>query len=254
MPIQNLMYIVALIGSVALAVAGYLFQDELPEAHKMSPLLDRDPIQTLVEEEEFVFDYMGRSYVIQPVAEYEQWGLVVSHNDITAFDDIYHDSSSVDIKDLCLVWGENVQDGIYNEVQFSSEPWSCAYRTESKEIFRAFNPRQFANNHILSDNAQVRETINRARIGDQVWLKGILVNYHPEDRPEWLRRSSTSRKDKGNGACEVIFVEEAKILETGAVAWRRAYEWGKFLVIGLLALKPVLIVWGSYRYKNRPLE
>ncbi len=46
---------------------------------------------------------------MRPVADFELWGLVVSHNNPTAFYDIYHDRNSVDTRDLGVIWGENLR-------------------------------------------------------------------------------------------------------------------------------------------------
>ena len=69
----------------------------------------RVPEQTEIDDGTFDFTYKGQRVEVEPVADYEMWGLVVSHNNIKSIADIYHDSSSVDTKDLCVVWGDSLR-------------------------------------------------------------------------------------------------------------------------------------------------
>lgn len=183
------------------------------------PVLDIEPLQVGIDREEFSFDYRGSSYNIQPVARYEIQGLVVSQNDINAFADIYHDENSVDVKDLCLLWGDNLADNLYHELEIWSEPWTCNFKADSMEVFRRFDMEQGSNNHLLASNEDIRQTLSSINNGDQVALKGLLVNYAPREYPEMMRKTSTVRSDKGDGACEVLYVEEVTILQRAHSFW-----------------------------------
>ena len=68
-------------------------------------------------------------------------------------------------------------------------------------------------------NPEVENEMLRSTIGDQIYAKGYLVNYsHSGGR--FTRNSSATRDDKGNGACEIIFVTEYQILKHGSTVWR----------------------------------
>ena len=71
----------------------------------------------------------------------------------------------------------------------------------------------------LASNEDIRQTLSSVNNGDQVALKGLLVNYAPSEYPERIRKSSTVRGDEGDGACEVLYVEEATILQRAHSFW-----------------------------------
>jgi hypothetical protein len=243
--VRKLLNLLLLASILAVGVA-HRKRIELPDADDVLEV-DHAPIQEPTSEPKFDFEYSDKSYVVQPVAQYELWGLVVSHNNIAAIDDIYHDSSSVDLKDLCVIWGPNVEDNNYNKVKFWSEPWSCQFQTDDMEAFRAFSKDALSNNHLLSDDPEVRSKIRQARIGDQIHLTGWLVNYYPVGLPDHVRKSSTIRTDTGNGACEVVFVKSFEILARANVFWNRCYQIALLAVYLLVGLKLVLFVRACFR-------
>ncbi len=208
---------------------------ELPGGNELSPQLKSAPIQEATEEDEFTFEYRGTTYLVQPKASYTLNGLIVSHNNIQAFDDIYHDANSVDLKDICVVWGTNAFTGIYQQMQFWSEPWSCNYRFD-RETGAVFDPAQLSNNHLLTDDPEIQSTIKSLRRGDQVELSGMLVNYRPALYPDHLRKTSLVRTDTGNGACEVFFVENAKVLRRANPGWWTTRELSFCGIVASLAL------------------
>ena len=73
---------------------------------------------------------------------------------------------------------------------------------------------QSANTHVIAADSSVKKVISKIRKGDHVHLKGYLVNILglSSDGNIFNWNSSTSRTDTGNGACEVFYVTEARIL------------------------------------------
>lgn len=209
-----------LVVSLALVTSGWLFKGELAPPAAMRPELGRDPVQTPTSEEPFSFVYKGKECRVRPVAEYELWGLVVSHNDIESVADIYHDSTSVDTKDLCVIWGANLERPDYRRVEFRSGSFTCYFRYPPGVHFSL---RSGSNNHLITDRPEIRDRIASVRVGDQVHLKGLLVDYQMDDWRDFWRRSSTVRTDSG---CEVVFVRELEILERGTPGWYLAYRLG----------------------------
>ena len=88
-----------------------------------APLL-QEPAQGSTMRESFEFEYKDQQCRVQPVAAYELWGLVVSHNNIESIADLYHDSTSVDTKDLCVIWGGNLEGDDFRQVEFKSGSWT----------------------------------------------------------------------------------------------------------------------------------
>ena len=61
--------------------------------------------------------------------------------------------------------------------------------------------------HMVPLDPATRATLLDARRGSLVHLKGWLVEAHAKDGWKW--RSSLTRGDSGNGACELMLVEDA---------------------------------------------
>lgn len=197
-------------GSLISLTVSFWVSKQLPEVGEVVEEMVNEPLQTPTRNRPFDFDYRGETYLVEPVADYELWGVVVTHNDITGMTDITHTEDSVDLKDICVVWGDNIRSNDYREVSYSSGDFTCFFSYKRR---MQFYHDQLSNNHLLSDKEQVRDVIREVQIGDQVHLKGMLVNYAWASRPGWQRRSSTTRKDAGKRACEVVFVDEFEILK-----------------------------------------
>lgn len=215
--------------SLALYAVSCSKRSSLKDVPPLLPALSQPPIQQVIEADPFDFFYRGTTYRVEPVAEYELWGLVVSHNDINAFSDIYHTEDSVDFRDICVIWGRNAQSTAYKEVTFWSEPWSCWSKWGSGQAI-GFELQDLSNNHLLTNSEKVRATVEQMRIGDQIRLSGLLVNYQ-EVGQNFTRKTSLNRSDDGNGACEIVFVEEAEILKKGPQFWHRAFYGSKWSMI-----------------------
>jgi hypothetical protein len=196
----------------------------------------QQPVQEDTSRQPFSFTYKGRECRVRPVASYELWGLVVSHNNISSIADIYHDSTSVDTKDLCVIWGENLESRDFQRVDYSSGPWTChfSYPQGVKFIHKALS-----NNHLITDDPDIRRSISRVNVGDQVHLRGLLVDYQMNDWQDFWRQTSTVRKDTG---CEVVYVEELQILRRGTPGWYATYRLGRVLLV-LLPLAYLLVIW-----------
>lgn len=176
------------------------------------------PVQEMTPVPDFKFEWRKLTYLVFPMANYYVRGLVVSHNNVGGITDAYHSSDAVDLKDLCLVWGKNAQSGVYQKMQFWSEPWTCNYRTKDSGI--AFNATELSNNHLLAGTEKIADDIRATRIGDQVEISGYLVNYASERHPDQLRKTSLTRTDTGDGACEVVFVTDYRIVKKANSLWR----------------------------------
>lgn len=221
---------------------------KLPPAENLVSEILSSPIQKQARAESFTFEYRGVEYGVDPVAAYEISGLLVSHNNIHAWWDYYHDENSVDIKDLCLVWGENLDNGAYLEGKYYNESVSCHAEFKRGTGYGTFG---LSNNHIISDSEEVREIVRQMRVGDQVRLKGYLVNYYPVSSPNFIRKTSTTRNDDGGGACEVVYVEEAEIISEYERTWHRIFDFTGSALLPLLVVKVLsflILPWVEFRF------
>ena len=62
--------------------------------------------------------------------------------------------------------------------------------------------------HMIPAHAAVARKLNQVRPGHIVRLRGYLVAVSADDGWQW--RSSLSRTDTGNGACELMWVESVE--------------------------------------------
>ena len=68
-----------------------------------------------------------------------------------------------------------------------------------------------ANMHMIPANAAVAATLADVREGQRIRLSGQLVRVDGDDGFTWS--SSLSREDTGNGACELIWIEQLSRLD-----------------------------------------
>jgi hypothetical protein len=229
--------------ALALVAAGWAFAwwqtGQLPELAQIEPELLAEPVQGPTERVNFAFEYRGLGYEVKPVASYDLYGLVVSHNDIHGISDMYHDDDSVDTKDLCVIWGDNLRREDFRRASYSSSAWSCQV---SWPAGVEFDLKAMSNNHLVTYRDDLRAVLQGVHPGDQVHFSGVLANYRDLRHPEFWRISSTRRTDEGPGACEVVFFDSLEVLQPHApLAWRlrRGLPW--LFAVLLLATAAVAI-------------
>lgn len=232
--------------TIILFIVSFFARKVFPTAQEILPPLLQEPIQLAAGRAEFIFRYRGSAYQVAPVAEYQIAGLVVSHNQIDSLMDIYHTSDSVDLKDICVIWGKNLQTDDFRSVSFWSNAWTCHWGYYDGIDF---SNREVANNHLLAADTKIQKQIRNLHIGDQIVLQGMLVDYSLEGS-SFTRVSSRSRDDTGNGACEVVFVENVKVLKSAHPYWNVIYAYGGWAIGFLILLKIILFFKSSHREKN----
>ena len=141
-------------------------------------------------------------------------------------------------------------------MKFKSGEWTCYAKPKypiNRELIIGYKGDKLSNNHLFSDNGEIRKKIRNVRIGDQIYLKGFLAAYGKTGVDErYYRSSSMVRNDKGNGACEIIFVENFKILKRANSVWYLIYSIGKYILLLIVLLKFVLLVIEpNVEYKNK---
>jgi len=246
--IFNFLYVFLII----IFVVSFFQLKKLPTRDKLVKEIMNEPIQaTSTVLKDFDFEYRGIDYNVKPVADYELWGLVVTVNDIKKWYNVYHDKNSVNVKDVCVIWGDNLRSDAYQDVHYKSGEWTCYFRWYG-QLDGHFYQNKLSNNHLLSNKAQIQNMMRKVRIGDQIHLKGALVNYAKKDS-KYYRTSSLTRNDTGNHACEVFFVNNFEILKKSSVVWNFLHDWSKNLFI-LSVLVQILIFFKKYRKESLVLK
>jgi hypothetical protein len=106
--------------------------------------------------------------------------------------------------DLALGWGRMRDETVLAQLDISQSGrwylyrWSGSPPIPVDEIVRSS-----ANMHVIPANDDVARALDGVHRGDRVRIDGWLVE---ADAPDgWIWRSSLSRDDSGEGACEVVY-------------------------------------------------
>ncbi|MRI31774.1 hypothetical protein EOPP23_02030 [Endozoicomonas sp. OPT23] len=198
-------------------------KDQLPAQLPHIPELRNEPVQEKVDLDPFLASVANENYSIFPKYHYELWGLVVSVHHSDVWWDRMHKRASdyLNIKDICVVWGDqNTLPEFYRNVEFSSGQWTCYYSTRDMQAHNLFQGDRFANNHILADDPFIAEQIMASEIGDIIHFKGYLSDYKGRLTQ---RQTSTTRTDTGNGACETVYITDFNLLHRSNAGWKKVH-------------------------------
>lgn len=218
---MRLAYVLMVAGAVVLATSLFL-RHALPGPDELRSELRNEPVQEPTLAAPFKTTVGGVTYTVRPVADYEIWGLVVSNHDTSTWWNWIHKAShdNLNVVDMCVVFAENVSNGGYVGLDYSSGQFVCYVQTHSTEKWQRFSMRALANNHLLADRPSIVAKLRDVRIGDQVRIRGWLSEYTHNHGFAFARGTSLTRDDTGNGACETIYVQELDVLRAGGAPWR----------------------------------
>lgn len=216
--------------SLILLIVAFFKRNDFPVDLQYDPALLQAPSQIAIQSQTFDLNQNNIDYRIQPLYDYRLTGLVVSYR--------HHDSNyglhqrwgdHLNIADICVVWGENASKLNLNAFTFWSGIFTCNFETKDSKAWSQFKPEQISNNHLLTENDDLRDIIADIQIGDQIQISGMLANYQNDQG--FKRGTSTTRTDKGNGACETIYVEDFQIIRPTQNPWRRILEFSSISLL-----------------------
>lgn len=181
----------------------------------------------------------------EPLFDYEISGVVfgVSHKFSSTLSDVM-------AADIGMVWGENSAKGNFSRVTFRTMlNYSEVYWRNGVN----FNLHEFGNTHVLTCDKEAFGALRAIRTGDQARLRGRLVKAYISEKPDetdpsriMRMQSSVTRKDKGEGACEVLYVRAAADVEV-LKAGPRLWLWLKWLGLAGMALSAALLLLAWHR-------
>jgi len=108
--------------------------------------------------------------------------------------------------DLALGWGRMSDSAVLAQIDISQSSRFYYWHVREFPIPRREIETSSANMHLIPADAGVRRSMERVRPGELVHLEGFLVDASRPDGWQW--HSSLSREDTGDGACELIYVEQ----------------------------------------------
>jgi len=176
-----------------------------PIEHPPGILVAEKPLQVDVQPSVFFLD----DYQVTRKASFEIRARVLSKEP-------YYLGQTVDLSplDLALGWGVMSDSAVLDQIDISqSSRW---YRTkydlpppipEQQIIFNS------SNMHMIPASKDIERSLKKVRVGDIVLLRGYLVDVDHDSG--WYWRSSMTRTDTGDGACELVFVESLSVENPG---------------------------------------
>jgi hypothetical protein len=112
--------------------------------------------------------------------------------------------------DFALGWGPMSDTSLLKQMDISQSNRFFRLRWQRLSVPESTVMRHAANTHIIPASPVVADRLDEMRPGQVIELQGYLVNASAADGWRW--RTSLTRKDTGAGACELFWVEQARIV------------------------------------------
>jgi len=157
----------------------------------------REPLQTLIPGG--LAPFVLEAATLQPLAGISIDARVLSREDYSL-----GKTARLSPTDLALGWQEMARDAVLDRLSITQSGRWYQYRwTDAPPLDPALITRQSANMHLIPASPAVAASLARVRRDQRVRIDGWLVEAKMTGAT-W--RSSTSRDDTGDGACELIYV------------------------------------------------
>lgn len=161
-------------------------------------LVAQDPQQFPLDSSERSIKY--KDTVIDPLADYKVRGRVLGTE--RYWIDAVQFLAPVDV---ALGWGRMSDSAVLDQLHISQGNRFYFYEWKNDPPIPAAEiASHSANMHLIPSNAMIEKQIKKLRVGQVISLQGKLVRVNMKDGGEW--KSSLAREDRGNGACEIMWV------------------------------------------------
>ena len=181
-----------------------------PTLYEYDPIdTSQEPTQTAYSGDEyFTFEIKNGSFTIRPVASYSVSALVVGKKHY-----LLGWESDLSPFDLALAWGKLADAEYDKEMTYSqADRWYFYCYGQRLGLNASYISSHSSNNHIIPSSENVLNAVSSLRKREKVTIDGFLVNVtgsYRGNRQFW--NTSLSRKDTGNGSCEVFYVRRIKV-------------------------------------------
>jgi hypothetical protein len=193
-------------------------RNDLPGNIEYVSEIANEPEQTTTREKPFYATVNDVEYLIEPEYAYDLTGMIVSYRQHEGNSRMHLQANDhLNVADVCVVWGDNTRSQL-QELDFWNGIFTCNVFTRDMQAWESFEMDQLSNNHLISDDDFIRRQVRKVQIGDQIRVRGYLASYSNPDGGK--RGTSTTRTDTGDGACETVFVESFKIVQSATSYWR----------------------------------
>jgi hypothetical protein len=147
------------------------------------------------------------NYTVTPLASFRIRAKVLSRED-------YRFGSAADLApmDLALGWGRMSDESVLVDVEISQSNRFYYWGVETLVPPIPFDEikTHSANMHLIPKDSGVHSMMKQVRKGDIVEFSGSLVRVNGRDGMRWT--SSLTRSDSGSGGCELVFVEDFRVV------------------------------------------
>lgn len=183
---------------IVTAVVAYNDWRQRPIVHAPGVLVPLEPVQKeLRRPDTFVFD----EFTMTRRAAFDIQARVLSRE--TYFWGTESDLSPID---LALGWGRMSDQAVLDQISIrQGGRWYYTRYALPPPIPEREIIRTSANMHMIPADSAVELALKQLRRGDLVRIQGYLVDVDHDSG--WMWRTSLTRDDTGQGACEIIYVE-----------------------------------------------
>ena len=169
----------------------------------------RDPIQrSFRSNESILIETKAGQFTLTPVAEYQLAGVVVSKEPYS-----FDWNAEISPVDLAIAWGKLTEPENAKYVSFSQRNrwYFYKYKPESP-LDNSYILSHSSNNHIIPATENISLALKTISRKEKVMLEGFLVNLkgtYKGGTVYW--NTSLTRKDSGDGSCELFYVTKARV-------------------------------------------
>ena len=144
-------------------------------------------------------------YQITPLAAFNVKARVLASKN-------YHFGREAELSpiDLALGWGRMSDETVLNQIDINQSNRFYFWHVDAFPIPREEIESHSANMHMVPADSRVEKILKAVRVGQVVQLNGYLVEAKASDGWHW--KSSLTRNDTGNGACEVVLVKSVDVM------------------------------------------
>ncbi len=185
---------------VMLAYGAYHHFSNRPIMHENGVIASVQPRQNATSQANLTLN----NYVLTPLQSFEIEARVLSAEH-------YSFGREADLApvDLALGWGAMSDEAVLSKIDISQSKRFYHWHVDAFPIPREQIESNSANMHMIPATSTIEKTLKSVRAGQVVKLSGYLVEAKAQDGWHW--RSSLSRTDTGNGACELVYVKSLQI-------------------------------------------
>jgi hypothetical protein len=185
-------------------ITAFFYWTGRPVAQPPGVLAPDPPLQGPVEG---AAAFSHEAFRIEPLATFEVRARVLSA-------ERYYLGQEAELSpiDLALGWGPMSDSRILDSFTISQSGRWYWWRYKNLPIPRKEVVLNSANMHMVPATGDIDRQLKSVKTGQMVRFKGYLIEVQGADGWRW--RSSLTRDDAGNHACELVWVEEFEVLET----------------------------------------